>query len=152
MFSSLSGGIRNAPFYDQAARTVACMAATIESSGKSVTDLESIGFYVLAPDEQIRRGIFDEQTKPESVLEKVQQRIGQYRKDKRKSANLQSWQERALQPMVQRMSMRCWAWENAVDAIGAAKPAHGNIVKEFYSLCLKYNQKGLGNDELRNVQ
>lgn len=49
MYSSLSRGISNAPFYDQAARAVACMAATLGRSVKSVGNFESIGFYVVAP-------------------------------------------------------------------------------------------------------
>ena len=82
MYSSLSGGTKNAPFYDQTARIVACMAATLERSQKSVSDFESIGFYVMAPDSQIKQGVFGEQMTRKSIVEKVQRRIEQYQEDR----------------------------------------------------------------------
>jgi hypothetical protein len=49
MFSNLSRGTKNAPEYNQAARNVACMAFTIARSEIEVSDLESVGFFVIAP-------------------------------------------------------------------------------------------------------
>jgi hypothetical protein len=111
MFSSLSRGIRNAPFYDQAARTVACMAACVEKSGKSVGDLESIGFYVVAPESQIRQGVFAEQMTRDSVVEKVRRRIDQYQEDRENHARLQSWFRNTLDPLIKHIELRCWPWE-----------------------------------------
>ena len=58
MFSPLSKKVSNAPNYDQATRTVACMAKTIEFSGREVDELDSVGFYVVAPKEQIEGHLF----------------------------------------------------------------------------------------------
>jgi len=141
MFSSLSGGTRRAPFYDQAARSVACMATTLEKSGKSVGALESVGFYVMAPAEQIRQGVFTEQMNRENIAEKVRRRIEDYREDVETFSKLQSWFQSAFDPLVRRIDLRCWPWENAVDAIVDAKPAERDLVKDFYMRCLKYNQR-----------
>jgi len=138
MYSSLSRGIKKAPFYDQAARTVACMAATVGRDGKPVDEIESIGFYVVAPAEQINRGVFAEQMKPESIVEKVKQRVEAYRKDSEEFSKLQTWFLEVFEPMVRRIDLDCWPWETAVNAIVAAKPAEGSIVKDFYQLCKEY--------------
>ncbi len=52
MFSHLSKGTTNTPYYDQAARNVGCIAWAISQSSRSVEDFESLGFYVLEPQEQ----------------------------------------------------------------------------------------------------
>lgn len=52
--SALSAGTKHAPEYDQAARNVACMAHMLE--GVDLTTIEHLGFYVIAPDHQIRAG------------------------------------------------------------------------------------------------
>ena len=72
MFSPLSKGVKNAPLYDQAARTVACIATTIERARRSISDFESIGFYVVAPAEQIDQKVFSEQMTHTKIAEKVQ--------------------------------------------------------------------------------
>lgn len=141
MFSSLAGGIRNASFYDQAARTVACMASIVDRHRKSVSDFESIGFYTVAPDSQIRLGVFAEQMRRESVVETVLRRIEQYEEDRESHTRLQSWFQNALDPLIKRIDLRCWSWENAVEAIVAARPDEGHTIEEFYRRCLKYNQK-----------
>ena len=141
MYSSLSIGIKKAPFYDQAARTVACMAATVERARRPVDEFESIGFYVVAPAEQINRGVFAEQMTHKSIVKKVRQRIEAYQKDGKDFSKLQTWFRGVFEPMVRRIDLGCWPWETAVDAIAAAKPVEGSVVKGFYSRCLKYNQR-----------
>ena len=53
LFSPLSKGTKNAPNYDQAARIVACMANLLSLSSCSIHDLNSSGFYVLSPENQV---------------------------------------------------------------------------------------------------
>ena len=137
MFSPLSAGTRRAPFYDQAARTVACMASTLEHSRKQIGDLESLGFYVLAPESQINQGVFAEQMTRESIMRKVQQRIAQY--DDGKGAR-REWFDNTFRPLVSRIDLACWSWENALKAIIEANPSEGNTIREFYDRCLIYNQ------------
>lgn len=141
MYSPLSRGTKNAPFYHQAARTIACMATTIERARKSVGEFESIGFYVVAPAEQISQGVFAEQMTHQSIVDNVHRRIEAYREDREHLSKLQAWFQHAFDPLIERIDLRCWSWETAVDAIAAAKPDQGNVVKDFYKRCQKYNHK-----------
>ena len=138
MFSPLSAGTRRAPFYDQAARTVACIASTLERSRKQVSDLESLGFYVIAPESQIKQGIFAEQMTRESIEKKIQQRIAQY--DGEENVVMRRWFEDAFRGLVRRIDLRCWSWETATKLIVEGNHSDGATIREFYARCLIYNQ------------
>jgi hypothetical protein len=139
MFSPLSAGTKKAPFYDQAARTVACMASTLEQSRKQVGDLESLGFYVVAPESQIQRGVFDEQMTRESIERKVLQRIGQYGNEGK--VDRRNWFENTFLQLIRRIDLACWSWEKATELIVEQNHTEGNAIREFYERCLIYNQQ-----------
>ncbi|MCW4049607.1 MAG: hypothetical protein NWE89_07700 [Candidatus Bathyarchaeota archaeon] len=84
MFAPLSKGITNAPDYDQAARSVACIAWAIKQANRRAEDFESLGFYVIAPREQIMDDVFSSQVNKFSIKEKVERRIGAYSGDNKK--------------------------------------------------------------------
>ena len=140
MFSRLSGGIRNATFYDQAVRTVACIGAAMDQSQKTVQDLESIGFYVFAPEEQIKREIFTEQMTANSIRQKLQRRVEQYQSDREKYQKLQYWLREALEPLLERTRLGCWSWEKAIEGIRQAHPDQAVVVEKFYQSCLRFNR------------
>ncbi len=56
MFGNLSAGVKNASYFNQAARNVACIAELLKRPGRPVTEFKALGFYVLAPASQIRQG------------------------------------------------------------------------------------------------
>jgi hypothetical protein len=116
-------------------------SATLERSRKSVSDLESIGFYVVAPDSQIKQDVFTKQMTRQSITEKARDRINQYQKDREALSRHRSWFENTFEPLIKCIDLRCWSWETAVDAIADAKPAEGKVVKDFYERCLKHNKK-----------
>ncbi len=91
MFSPLSKGTKNAKYYDQATRTIACIAWAIGLSNRFVDDFVSLGFYVIAPHEQITGGIFSSQVNKSSIREKVKLRISVYLDDDKKYDELQMW-------------------------------------------------------------
>jgi hypothetical protein len=133
MFSHLSKGIKNAKYYDQAARTVACMAWTISQSNRSVDDFGSLGFYVVAPQEQIEKGIFSKQMDKSSIEEKVERRIKSYADDIDCFNELQNWYHESFIPVLELTSVDCVSWESAVDEIAE------DSVRVFYERCLKFN-------------
>ncbi|MFC1507299.1 hypothetical protein ACFLQ6_09560 [Thermoproteota archaeon] len=139
MYSPLSRGTKNAAFYDQAARTVACMATTLERSHTSVKDFESIGFYIMAPEDQIRRGVFAKQITRENIITNVLRRIEMYQKDKKYYPKLQSWFQDRFDPLIKKIDLRCWSWETTLEKICAVKVEQGTLFKNFYKLCQKYN-------------
>lgn len=144
MYSPLSEGTKNTPFYDQAARTVACMATTLERAQKSINDFESIGFYILAPEDQILQKVFAKQMTQENIITKVSRRIKIYQKeDEEQFSKLQSWFKNSFDPLLRKMDLRCWSWETTLDAILAANENQGTTFKEFYKQCQKHNQRAL---------
>lgn len=58
MFSELSAGVTNAPYFNQAARTVACMAEISRIAGIAPKSFDNIAFYVLAPEKKNKRRCF----------------------------------------------------------------------------------------------
>jgi hypothetical protein len=133
MFSSLSKGVTHATYYDQAARTVACIAWAIGQSGRSVSDLESLGFYVVAPEEKITRGAFSSQIKKSSMREKVVSRISGYSNEGKKYDALQMWYNDFFTPTLDHIDIGCVSWKSVIDRVDDAS------IREFYDRCLEFN-------------
>lgn len=140
MSSGLSAGTRRAVAYDQAARTVACMARTIERDRIPLGNLDSVGFYLIAPEDQLKRGVFEKQMTRENIVEKVSARIEEYEKDGVKTRQLREWFEGTFQPMLRRIDLSCWSWEAAVSTIAQTDAELGKQVQAFYHQCIACNQ------------
>ncbi len=132
MFSRLSRGITKAKYYDQAARTMGCMAWTIFQSDRSGSDFESLGFYVVAPEEQISRGVFSAQVDKSSIRKKVERRVSAYEEDDH-YGELETWFEAAFLPTLEQTDIRCVSWESAIEQLDDSS------IREFYQRCLKFN-------------
>ncbi|MHA2345642.1 MAG: hypothetical protein ACXACP_02885 [Candidatus Hodarchaeales archaeon] len=136
MKSGLSQGVANAPFYDQASRTIACMAKEIHASKNQVEDLISAGFYIIAPQKQIRRGIFEKNLDIIYVNQIVKKRIKQYEKRKDDYEELLNWRENYFDPLLHRISLKSISYESLIEKLDLkAKPA----VEQFYQSCLDCN-------------
>ena len=65
--------------YDQAVRNVSCMGWIIHKANKPVTDFDSLGFYVTAPDEHLKsKASFSSFVNKPSIDKKVKNRISRY--------------------------------------------------------------------------
>jgi len=135
MFAGLSKGVTNAKDYDQAARTVACIAWIIKQSNRFVENLTSIGFYVVAPQEQIAKGIFESKTKKSSIKEKVRLRVNSYVDDDKKYNELQKWYDDFFLPTLEQIDIRCISWESIINKIG------DRSIQDFYNQCIRFNTK-----------
>jgi hypothetical protein len=133
MFSSLSSGVTNARYYDQAARNVACMAETLRRADHNPLNMTKLGFYVLAPSSQIERGVFSKDVAKESIFEKVHRRVGAYEGEK------EWWFEEWFRPTCDMTNVSCLSWEQLIATINKHDPIAGAI-KAFYDRCLKFNQ------------
>jgi len=133
MFANLSRGTTNAPYYDQAARSVACIAWEISQSKRQVDDFESLGFYVIAPRKQIVDDVFSSQVNKSSIKEKVEHRISVYAVDDKKYAELQTWQKDSFIPVLERIDLRCIPWETIIDKIDDPD------IRNFYRRCILFN-------------
>src|SRR5438067_134095 len=53
LFNRLSTGVKNAPYFDQAARSVACIAEALRRAGREAEKLDDLSFLVIAPQAQL---------------------------------------------------------------------------------------------------
>jgi len=137
MFSRLSKGVTHAPDYDQAARTVACMAEVIaRQPAIAPNSLERIGFYVLAPECQIAdKKAFGDLLTKESIADKVGARVGQYKGDR------DAWHDDYFEPLLPLIAIEAISWERVIDDIKKVDSASGDGINTFYQECKKYNKK-----------
>lgn len=135
IFSNLSPGVTNAKYYDQAARSVACIAETLHRVGVRPYDMLHIGFFLFAPQTQISAGVFDTYMTYDSIKTKVQKRVAEYKGEKDK------WYEKWFKPTFESIQIITISWEHIIEDMTKAESSFGNQINEFYQLCLKYNSK-----------
>ena len=58
LYNRLSPGVRNAPSYDQAARTVACVAEVLRRVERDPASVDDLAYLILAPQARIDDGVF----------------------------------------------------------------------------------------------
>jgi hypothetical protein len=133
MFSKLSKGIKNAPDFNQAARNVACIAEVLKLAGRQVQEFEALGFYVLAPASQIKRGLFAEHLTKASLRIVVEQRVKEY------GGKRDGWLLEWFLPVLDRLDIRPISWEDLIDFLALRHP-DADQLKDFYTRCLELNQ------------
>jgi len=138
----MQGGFRDkparAPGYDQAARSVACMAKTIENSKIKPVSMKSVGFYVLAPQSQIEKGLFADQLLKTNIREKISTRIKQYKNDLVTYTMLQRFDEEFIEPLLQEISIKSVKYEELIKCLDTDSKEKEKIWI-YYKNCLKYN-------------
>jgi hypothetical protein len=137
IFSGLSKGTTRAPDYDQAARNVACMASMLNEAGRAIDAMKSLGFYVLAPQQQIDDGFFGDRMTAGSIRHKVASRISRYDEEWR-SVRLEPWNERWSSPLLNHIDLQVVSWESVIAKIKDSDPTWGDVVQNFYSRTLRY--------------
>ena len=155
IFSRLSEDVSNAPGYHQVARNVACMADMLRrlarrdklSSSEIFRTLEEVGFYVLAPEDQIAKkkhfkgteSITDLITTKE-IVSRVKKRITDHPADTR-PAFFDTLVKEWLEPLLNKMTCEAHSWESILDKVTEDNRAVGATVRAFYQKCLYYNAK-----------
>ena len=129
--SALSSGVKNARNFDQAARNVACMANMLALAQVSAQSLDRLGFYVIAPRNQIDSGVFGDLVSKPSIRKKVAERVAQY------NGARDDWFAKAFEPFIENVDLGVLSWESVLEHIYAEDPT--NRILEFYSLCLRYS-------------
>lgn len=101
---------------------------------RSPESFNRLGFFVLAPDEQIRAGVFKSKIERSSILNKVQRRVEAYEGKKEK------WFKEWFLPTLDRLDIKCISWEEVLDYIKRKDPDSFNEFLDFYNKCLEYNR------------
>jgi hypothetical protein len=138
MFSSLSAGTTHAPGFDQAARTVGCIAEILCRAQRPLDKYQSLGFVVFAPAAKLKNGNFGRLMTQDSIKRRIADRVQQYQ-DQPEIEHLRGWHTNWVLPLIDRMQIAFQDWESIITAISHAHPAYGAEVNEFYKLCLRYN-------------
>jgi hypothetical protein len=132
LFSGLASGVKNAPYYDQAARTVACMAEVLKRANRSPSEM-ALGFYLVAPRLRLEQGAFAQQVSRDSIRRTVEKRVGEYKGDQ------DQWHARWFLPMLERMTIGTQSWEEILAVIEKQDAPAASLLKEFYRHCLTFN-------------
>ena len=132
MFSGLSEGTKNAPKYNQAARTIACMAKVIQCSGRKPADIKNLSFYIIAP--KIEEKKFDKFIGKQVIEDGVQERVNNYGLSKA------DWYSEWFTPTLKAIKVKVIAWECIISFITCKDDAFGRDLNAFYQRCLCYNR------------
>ena len=135
MFSKLSSGVKNACFYNQAARNVACIADVVRRADLTAVEMNHIGFFVIAPQGQIESGAFSSLLHKDAILEVVARRVAAYASDEK-----DRWFQETFVPTLNYISIGEFSWESLVSLITDHDPEFGAELAGFYGKCLEFNQ------------
>ena len=134
LFAHLSAGVKNAPYFDQAARSLACMAEVLRRAGRRPESMDDLALLILAPETRIDDGVFVWDASPEAIRRKVRRRVEDY------AGERDAWFRDWFEPTWLRAEIRCLSWEDVVEVIAFHDPEAGQVVDSFYGRCLHYNR------------
>jgi hypothetical protein len=132
LFSGLSAGTKHAKVYNQAARSVACMAETLKRANRPAQNLERLAFYVLAPRQQLKKVGIDQAVQKSQIDSGVQARIQDY------GGDAGQWYANWFQPMLQCATIDALAWEDVIALIAGRDALAGQEIGAFYAQCLRF--------------
>ncbi|WP_169973069.1 hypothetical protein [Tautonia rosea] len=134
MFSRLSAGVKNAPWYDQAARTVACMAEILRRADRHPIELDHLAYVLIAPRKRIDESVFADEMARGAILRKVRRRVEDY------AGTRDEWFRDWFVPTIRQLDLVCLAWEELIETIAFHDPASGQEFDAFYNACLFFNR------------
>lgn len=139
MFSKLSAGVSHAKYFDQAARNVACVAEVMRKANLHPSEMDFLGFYVLAPEPQFEKEkTFKKYMTKESITEKVMRRVSEY-KGRDEFDEVNGWFKDFFLPLIKAIDIECVSWEEVLEFIQGEDEEDDRGLAEFYEMCLKYN-------------
>lgn len=154
MFSPLSSGTQNAPVWNQAARTVACMAEIIRQSTISFDQFNghgALGFFVVAPKKQLEKGgthSLRAYLDHDALRKAIHQRLNGYDATPGSIDRLYQWKcvaDQLLEHLHTNGRLAPLSWED--DVIKPFQESDDNIVsrigdglRSFFDSCVKYGK------------
>jgi hypothetical protein len=135
LFSTLSPGVTHARYFDQAARTVACIAEALNRAQRPPSQVEHLGFYVLAPDSQIESAVFAKQMDRGSIQRRVERRVDAYEGAK------SDWYAQWFLPTFQHLEIAVISWEDLIARVRHQDPTSAGSLEAFYHRCIEFNKR-----------
>jgi hypothetical protein len=133
--SVLSRGITNREEYDQATRTVACIAYAAVEAGWHQRPERKCGYYVFAPESAIAKNVFTEFLDKQHIKVSIAERIAQYAPDLH-----DEYQEIAATwfTIIDHMDIRTEPWEPIIDAF-SKRQKEAIALADFFRSCCRHN-------------
>ena len=125
LMSPLSAGTRHSPWYDQAARNVACMAEVLCAAQRPPAELARLAFIVVAARENILQGSIRTLMDRGHLGDVVRRRAAAYQ------GSRDSWFEEWFLPTLDHIRLEVHSWEDLTAEMGPDDRA-------FYVRCLEY--------------
>ncbi len=142
LFSKLSGGTTRIRGYNQVARSTACMASVLWEARYPTAEFTSLGYYVLAPEQEIEtESSFYDFLDKESLRQSVLDRVELYR-ERSNYLEKRRWFEDFFEPLLAKIDLLLISWEEAIYAIKQDDEEMGQALGKFYARCLVYNAPG----------
>lgn len=135
LLSRLSPGVKHARYFDQAARTVACIAEILRHADRHPSNLPQLGFYILAPWPQIAEGVFAKKMSPSSIRQKVERRVREY------GGTKDEWYVDWFEPTLQHIELRTMSWEDLIETISEHDLSSAISIEEFYQRCIEFGNQ-----------
>ena len=138
MYSKLSTGTKNAKNFNQAARTVACIAQLIYNKQKPVQIyyFKKLAFYVLLPEEQIKNEpTFKEFTDKENIKHTIISRMSLYPLNDNNKKGIFDWLDVNLDNYITKIDIKLITWEDLIEN------SRDSTLEEFYDKCKHFNKK-----------
>jgi hypothetical protein len=136
--SPLSTGTKRAPFYNQAARNVACIAEVLRRAGRAPSSLGSVAFVVLAPARQVGPVVLPELLSKGSLRATVEKRVAMYAGEPDEKAK-QAWFEQAFLPLLEVATIEVLSWERLFEKVALLEPQAASSLNAFYEQCIRFN-------------
>jgi hypothetical protein len=136
MFGRLSPGVTHARYYNQAARSVACIADVLQENKIRPGDFRLLGFCLIAPQSRIDEGIFTHNMSRDSIEGIVKKRVYEY------GGTKDGWYHDWFLPTIRVITIKTISWEQVIEEIRGMDAKSGKELEAFYHLCLTYNRVG----------
>ncbi len=137
MFSPLSSGTINAKGYNQAARSIACIAELLLQKDLTEQKFEKLGFYVWLPKEHPDLKI-NSNNKLKDILDRENIKTAIIKRMNEFDKESASWLRENIDSFVGKIDIRAITWDNIVKFIEEKDPEFG--LGDFYENCRKFNE------------
>ncbi len=95
--------------------------------------LDTLGFYVVAPEVRIKEPAFSPYMTREHIEKTVKRRVDEY------DGERDEWFKDSFLPTLERIDIDTIAWEDIVSEITGQDATYGAALLEFYRECLRFN-------------
>ena len=126
--------------YDQAARTVACMAKALQIAKLPPEKLGTLAFYLVAPEVRVKADVYGDLVSARSIGERVAARHATYRESVKEPAEVDTWFNEWFTPTLAAITLEVLTWEQLLHDVRAADSTFGEGLDTFYHQSLIHNR------------